>query len=189
MNGLLRAAALKWGKQIVLNEISSSSYDGTVRGVPYWESQMYYNNDNAGVPVDVQEQADAYEAFLRTVSGKSWIKGSFSFNYNYWDSIDKAPSIRAKPAEGVLAKWHRWMDPNRVTLTISSLIGGSTVPKGASYVKKIGDSVEITAKPAAGYAFSEWTGTVPGSQKTANPLTITIASDISVVAHFRRKQS
>jgi hypothetical protein len=189
INDTLRTGALKWGKQVVLNEISSSSFDGTVRGVPNWESQLYYYNDNPKVAVDLQEQADAYEAILRTVSGKSWIIGSFSFNYNYWDSIDKAPSIRAKPAERVVAKWFQWMNPNSLTLTISSLNGGSTVPKGASYVRQIGDSVEITAKPAAGYAFSEWTGTVAGSQKTANPLTMTMGSDVSVVAHFKRKQS
>ena len=189
MNESLWAASLKWGKQVVLNEISSSSYDGTVRGVPYWESQLYGYKDDPKVPIDVQEQADAYEAFLQAVSSKSWIKGAFSFNYNYWDSIDKAPSIRAKPTERVVAKWFQWMNPSRVTLSVASLKGGSTVPKAASYIKNIGDSVEITAKPASGYAFSEWTGTVSGSQKTANPLTMTMGSDTSVIAHFIRKQT
>ena len=44
-----------------------------------------------------------------------------------------------------------------------------------------GTQVELTAMPAASYAFSHWTGAAQG---TANPTTVTIDGDKAVTAHF-----
>ncbi len=105
----------KWGKPVILSQIAASSYDGTVINRPDWETQMYYFPNDPGVPLDLQEQADAYEAFLQAFTKREWIKGIYSFNYNYWNSIDKAPSIRSKPAEQVVAKWYHWINPHNLT--------------------------------------------------------------------------
>jgi hypothetical protein len=186
LDGHLGVLSSRWGKQIILSTISSSSYDGTVIGKPYWESQLYYYKDDIKVPIDVQEQADAYEAILQTVSGRSWIKGAFSFNYNYWDSIDKAPSIRTKPAELVVAKWFKWMNPFRVTLSISISGQGTTRPGPASYVKSLGKKYTVTAIANPGYTFSGWSGNIPEAQKKTNPLIVLMEYDTSLIARFKK---
>jgi len=111
----LLPARNKWGKDIIVEQVGVCSYDGANTGEPYFETQLYYYKDDPNIPVDLQEQADGYEAILHALAERSWIAGAYSFNYNYWDSIDKAPSIRSKPAEKVVAKWFRWIT-NRADL-------------------------------------------------------------------------
>lgn len=101
----------KWNKPIILSQIAASSYNGTVLNQPDWQTQLYYSPNDSDVAVDFQEQADAYESFLEAFTSKNWIAGVYSFNYNYWNSLDKAPSIRSKPAELVVAKWYHWIHP------------------------------------------------------------------------------
>ena len=111
----LLPARNKWGKDIIVEQVGVCSYDGANTGEPYFETQLYYYKDDPNIPVDLQEQADGYEAILHALAERNWIAGAYSFNYNYWDSIDKAPSVRSKPAEKVVAKWFRWIT-NRADL-------------------------------------------------------------------------
>ncbi len=115
LDELYMHGAEKWNKEILLSQIAASSYDGTVLNQPDWESQLYYFPNDPNVPVDLQEQADVYEIFLQAFTARDWIVGVYSFNYNYWNSLDKAPSIRSKPAEQVLAKWYKWINPKGIT--------------------------------------------------------------------------
>ncbi len=115
LDGLYDEATGKWGKPILLSQIAASSYDGTVINQPDWQTELYYNPDDPNVPIDLQEQADTYEAFLQVFTQRNWIAGVYSFNYNYWNSLDKAPSIRSKPAEQVVAKWYHWISPQSLT--------------------------------------------------------------------------
>ncbi|MBS4034265.1 MAG: hypothetical protein KGZ85_07375 [Ignavibacterium sp.] len=184
LDGLYKQTTEKYGKPLILHEIAASSYDGSVLGTPYWETLLYWEPDDPNYPVDLQEQADAYEAILQAISETDWIKGAYSFNYNYWNSLDKAPSIRSKPAEKVLAKWWRWIHPDNVHLTISSKKGGSVEPSTASYVLTKDTTITVQAFPDAGYKFFEWTGDVPAGQKQTNPLSLTMNSDKNVIAIF-----
>ncbi len=111
----LLPARNKWGKDIIVEQIGVCSYDGANTGEPYFETQLYYYKDDPNIPLDLQEQANGYEAILHALAERDWIAGAYSFNYNYWDSIDKSPSIRSKPAEKVVAKWFRWIT-NRADL-------------------------------------------------------------------------
>jgi len=52
-------------------------------------------------------------------------------------------------------------------------------PRGVCHAT--GSAVQLTATPATGYAFSNWSGDVSGS---SNPLTITMDSGKHIVAHF-----
>lgn len=115
LDGLYQEGPVKWGKPILLSQIAASSYNGTVINQPDWQTQLYYNPNDSSVAFDFQEQADAYEAFLETLTARDWIAGVYSFNYNYWNSLDKAPSIRSKPAEQVVAKWYHWIHPRNTT--------------------------------------------------------------------------
>jgi uncharacterized repeat protein (TIGR02543 family) len=70
---------------------------------------------------------------------------------------------------------------SRYTLTVSTSGQGSVskVPSQATYA--YGSSVQLTATPASGWAFSGWSG---GASGTANPLTIVMNDDKAVTATF-----
>jgi hypothetical protein len=78
------------------------------------DGQCYSFEDfNPGAPdisqysLDLQEQADVYNALLTAVNGRSWVSGFYSFGYNPVVTLrDKSLSVRGKPAEAVLAAWY-----------------------------------------------------------------------------------
>lgn len=55
--------------------------------------------------VELLNQADAFEAVFQAIYDDIRFVGAFSFGYSYWDSYDKAPGIRSKPAEDVWVNW------------------------------------------------------------------------------------
>jgi uncharacterized repeat protein (TIGR02543 family) len=66
------------------------------------------------------------------------------------------------------------------TLTTTAVNGTVALsPAGGSYA--FGTVVTLTATPAAGYAFSSWSGSVTG---TTSPMTVTIDGNKSVTANF-----
>jgi hypothetical protein len=92
----------KWGKPIVITEIGYRSLDGANR-YP-WDSSRLGS-------VDLQEQADAYQAALESVCSQPWLAGMFWW---YWrtDSSqggmhDDDYTPHNKPAEQVLSRWYR----------------------------------------------------------------------------------
>jgi hypothetical protein len=98
----------RYGKPILLQQLAYSSYDGAAGAVeigiegPEVAEWFPYN---PLYPADFQEQADAYEAVLQAIHDETIFTGVFSFSYTYWDSQDKSPGIRGKPAEDVWARW------------------------------------------------------------------------------------
>lgn len=64
-------------------------------------------------------------------------------------------------------------------LTVDASGSGDVSPTSGSYTE--GTEVTLTATPADGYLFSEWSGDASG---TTNPLTITMDSDKSITAVF-----
>jgi len=72
------------------------------------------------------------------------------------------------------------------TYTLTVLVdplGGGTVslnPPGGVYAE--GTQVELTANPASGYEFIDWSGGLTGS---ANPATLAITQNVTVTAHFQ----
>ena len=99
----------EYNKNIIIGQIAAASYSNACEGEPDFETQSPYFKDDKNVQLDLQEQADIYEMFFKIISQYPWIKGTFSFGYQYWDSIDKSPSVRWKPAENVLGKWYKWL--------------------------------------------------------------------------------
>lgn len=186
LNQLYKDSYEKWGKPVLIRSISASSYDGTVINQPDWETQLYYFPDDTTVPIDVQEQADVYEAMLRSLTQRSWIAGVYSFNYNYWNSYDKSPSVRNKPAEKVLAKWWRWIHPDLVHLSLShSPEGGTTTPEQAAYVLRKDTSLQISAIPSQGFTFAHWEGDVDSASRMDNPLNLHMNLDKKIHAVFK----
>jgi hypothetical protein len=67
------------------------------------------------------------------------------------------------------------------SLTISANTGGTTDPASGSHAYIDGTEVQVEAIPDSGYEFSSWSGDASG---TANPITITMDSDKSIIANF-----
>lgn len=66
-----------------------------------------------------------------------------------------------------------------LTTAASPVDGGTVSPAGGDYAP--GDSLTLTALPAAGYVFDGWEGDLSGS---VNPVTAAIAADMTVTARF-----
>ena len=99
-------------KPIIIEQLSSASYDGgMIAACDNDEEIDSFHEDNASWHLDLQEQADVYEAVLHAIGKRKWIVGNFAFTYFFWDSIGKDINIRAKPVESVLKKWYTWMQP------------------------------------------------------------------------------
>jgi hypothetical protein len=100
------AATLKnlsdtWGKPVIFPEVGYSSSDGANQHP--WTSAP-------GDPLDLQEQADLYQALYETFYNQAWFAGVFWFP---WDTdpyqggpCDKGGSPHDKPAEDVLRLWY-----------------------------------------------------------------------------------
>ena len=93
--------ASTWGKPILFTEIGYRSLDGANR-YP-WEYQP-------GGTIDLQEQADAYQATFESVYSQPWFAGMF---WHFWatDPFKGGPcdddfTPHDKPAEDVLRAWY-----------------------------------------------------------------------------------
>jgi hypothetical protein len=74
--------------------------------------------------------------------------------------------------------------PPKHKLTISVGEGnGTTSPAPGTYEYDEGSTVSVTAYPAVLYAFDHWT--LDGSSSTANPITVTMDRDHTLVAYFK----
>jgi hypothetical protein len=101
----LEALHEKWGKKVIFTEVGwKSTADAAVRP---WE----WAEDSSQLlsRVSTRAQADAYDAFFRTVWPKSWFAGAFIWKWygrheraGGTDDIDFTP--QNKPAEGVIAR-------------------------------------------------------------------------------------
>jgi len=88
----------KWQKPVMFPEIGYASTVDTA--MTPWESHG---------KLDLQAQANAYEAFFRTFYNSSWFVGSFWWawgtNPNEGGSSDSSMTPHNKPAEDVMKKW------------------------------------------------------------------------------------
>ncbi len=92
-------------KPIIFTEIGYLSTDGTNK-----DPSNYKLQNIPGRLIDLQEQADCYEAAFQALQGKSWFYG---FYWWFWQtSPDAGGSSNSdytpqnKPAEGVLTHWY-----------------------------------------------------------------------------------
>jgi len=68
-----------------------------------------------------------------------------------------------------------------LTIAVSPAGGGTTNPAAGTYTKDAGTAVSITATPASGYEFANWTGGVTGTNAT---ISVTMNANKSVTANF-----
>lgn len=71
-----------------------------------WEALSQPNPDVGSVSLDLQSQADLYEAVLTAVNSRSWINGVVSRGYYLPAALqDKSASVHGKPAADILWYW------------------------------------------------------------------------------------
>jgi len=98
----LQGLVTEFNRPILFTEVGYRSLDGTNREPWNW---------TADGDVDLQEQADCYEALFRVFHNKPWFHGTlfwaWSTNPNEGGAADKGYAVRDKPAEEVLTTWYR----------------------------------------------------------------------------------
>jgi len=99
--GKLQALSEAWGKPLILTEIGCRSVQGGAQNPWDWQRQG---------AVDLDVQANFYEAACRAVSGLGWLRGMYWWQWMP-DPDDGGPadtgySPHDKPAEDVLRTWY-----------------------------------------------------------------------------------
>jgi hypothetical protein len=97
----LQALSQNWGKQVLFTEIGYRSQDGANQHP--WDYQI-------GGTIDLQEQADLYQAVFETVFNQDWFGGMFWWS---WDPdpfqggpCDMGYTPHNKPTEAILRDWY-----------------------------------------------------------------------------------
>jgi uncharacterized repeat protein (TIGR02543 family) len=181
----LEAAAAVVGKPVVFGQYTARSFNGAAGAIdPETLSESDFSAFQPGNPalvLDLQEQADVLEAMLHEITGRDWVAGAFNFGAFYWSSVDKDLNVRGKPAETVIAKWHRWLAPDRVSITLTAGEGGTTVPAPGVHIGTEGTPFGVAAVPDPGYAFAGWTGCGGGTNASCS---LQPTGDMDVTAFF-----
>jgi hypothetical protein len=87
----------QFNKPAILSEIGYDSLDGT--------NKDYVGTHNKGAAIDLQEQADCYQAALEVLWGRPWLKGIFWWQWNAI-STQWLEDPHGKPAEEVVKKFY-----------------------------------------------------------------------------------
>ena len=104
----------------------------------------------------------------------SWYAIERGTTYDYWGNEPDTTTDEARSPT-----WSFDIE-NVYTLTVST-VGSGSVDLNNTGPYHYGDVVELTAGPDLGWSFDHWSGDLIGS---ANPATLTITGDSTVVAHF-----
>ena len=93
----LEALSEKWDRPIILTEVGYRSIDGA--------NKAPYDYEKSG-DIDLQEQADCYQAVFNAFKGKSWWHGVFFWSWTVdpqqGGPTDDSYTIHNKPAEQIL---------------------------------------------------------------------------------------
>ena len=98
----LRALSQLWGKPAILTEIGYRSIEGGAQNPWDWQRTG---------PVDLEVQANAYEAALRAVQGEAFLRGMYWWQWSpdpeEGGTDDKGYTPHGKPAEKILTSWYQ----------------------------------------------------------------------------------
>jgi len=180
----------------------TGSYTGTnnpgsiVMNGPITETAIFIQN-----PVQVTVQTSIAGPTF-SVDGTTYSSAQI-FSWQPGSSHTIATTSPQSAGTGVQYFWNNWSDGAAIShtvapttnktytakfttqyfLTMSAGTGGTVTP--ASGWKNSGAAFSITAKPAVGYTFTNWSGTGTGSfSGTSNPASVTMGGPITEAASF-----
>ncbi len=111
-----------------------------------------------------------------------------ALNQSWIEWVGKSSSEINGPVEASLAEYNLWLPmvfgQNIYTVTITT-VGNGSVGCNNPGPYHYGDVVQLTATPATGWRFANWTGDLTGS---TNPVSITIDGNKSVTARFTQNE-
>jgi hypothetical protein len=97
---LLDSLAKRWNRPIIFTEIGYLSVDGSNRAPGYWALDG---------PIDLQEQADCYQAVFEVFQEKTWWQGVFWWSWSVDPKqgglSDRTYTARNKPAGEILKRY------------------------------------------------------------------------------------
>ncbi|MBN2166861.1 MAG: carbohydrate-binding protein [Marinilabiliaceae bacterium] len=152
--------------RIVGDASGSNAFTDTDTQWPYTASSADFQTMTIGA-----NNAPTANGFLNLKSGSPLIDAGNTYSGIEYSS--SAPDLGAIEYGGITNPTTYY------TLTTNVNGSGSVSPSGGSYAS--GSSVSLTATPASGYVFSNWSGDVSGS---SNPATVTMNSNKAVTAVF-----
>jgi hypothetical protein len=140
--------AASYGKPILLTEIGYRSHHGCAQHP--WDSL-------AQSPLDMEEQANAYEAAFRQLTGEPWLAGMYWWTWHpdrfKSGCCDDGYSPHQKPAENVLRAWY----------------GGEPMPTNPVLLPKYVDNGVIYTDGLAP-AWQDWSWDVILNLSATNPI-------------------
>ncbi|HXX87974.1 MAG TPA: hypothetical protein VEH86_05965 [Candidatus Acidoferrum sp.] len=80
-------------------------------------------------------------------------------------------------------------DANQFQLSIEPSVGGNTVPPPGTYLYNYGSTVTVSANPDSGYVFDYWVGENGNLMGDANPIVVTIYSNMTLQPNFENASS
>jgi hypothetical protein len=126
---VFQALSQQWNKPVIFTELGYRSIDGTNQAPWNWQTNG---------AVDLQEQADCYQAFFETFVNQPWFQGVFWWYWqtdpNQGGTSDKDYTPHNKPAEIILHAYY--------TVTSEALfrigVEGRVFSDGAFYCSSVG---------------------------------------------------
>ena len=136
---------------------------------------VYLEGNKVLDQIDINALVGPATALIQTVSSVAVSDATLDLQLEAVVNNGKISAIEVLKEDGA-------PDPTFYSLTTQTSGSGTVTkaPDQASYAS--GTTVTLTAEPDAGWEFVEWTGDVTG---TANPVTATVNSDLSVTAVFQ----
>jgi len=138
---------------------------------------------NKNAPNDIWASSSYQGMYYSNNKGASWTPINDGLEILNVNGLDWSPSVgmtyAATPSGGI----YRRSATSQAFLSISATAGGTTNPAPGTYAYALGTAVTVRAIAQAYYSFTGWTGSATG---TTNPITLTMTTDKSVTANFRR---
>ena len=166
----LYSASTQTGKKILFTEIGYCSQNGT--------NTQPYNWEVSGI-LDLQEQADCYQAALEVFKDKTWFEGWFWWNWetdpNAGGPTEKHYTSQNKPAQNILNQYYYEVAPD---------ISMTNVTCSETKVE-LGGTVNIQATVANQGTYTETFNLTAYANNTAiETQTITLTNGSSIVTDF-----
>ena len=165
----------RWGKPVLFTEGGYRSVDGAAWHP--WDSADWF-------PLDLQEQADAYEALFEFWQNVPWLAGAWFMSWNIDTNVSGTSigyEVQNKPAYSVVRNWYGGAAPAAPTATPMAPTATSVPPTATSVPPTATATATMVTSPTATSAPSTATATgVPtGVPSTATAAATATASPIA----------